>query len=241
MGNGGAGRWDFSDLKAVSLNCTLKRSPELSHTAGLMDVAESIMRKNGVEVAHIRVVDHPLAQGVYPDMRQHGWEQDAWPELWRTVAAADIVIIGRQSGLARCRASARLSLKGSMRCRGCPTTKASTSTTARSVVASSPETRTASSTARRKSSIHCSISVWQFRLRPTPAGSATPAQGHSYLDEGSGGLENEFTQRNTTFMTWYLMHFARMLKDAGGVPAHGNQRTGWDMGQRFDHPNPEYR
>ena len=26
-------------------------------------------------------------------------------------------------------------------------------------------------------------------------------------------------------MTWNLMHLARMLKDAGGIPAHGNQRS----------------
>jgi hypothetical protein len=32
-----------------------------------------------------------------------------------------------------------------------------------------------------------------------------------------------------------------MLKDAGGIPAHGNQRTEWDAGCRFDYPNPEYR
>jgi multimeric flavodoxin WrbA len=65
--------------------------------------------------------------------------------------------------------------------------------------------------------------------------------GPSYLDDGSGGPQNEFTQRNTTFMTWNLMHVAAMLKDAGGVPAYGNQRSAWDAGARFDHPNPEYR
>ena len=29
-----------------------------------------------------------------------------------------------------------------------------------------------------------------------------------------------------------------MLKDAGGIPAHGNQRSEWDAGCRFDFPNP---
>ena len=36
--------------------------------------------------------------------------------------------------------------------------------------------------------------------------------GPSYADPGSGGLENEFTRRNTTFMTWNLMHLAALLK-----------------------------
>ncbi|MDZ7768801.1 MAG: hypothetical protein U5K38_06875 [Woeseiaceae bacterium] len=65
--------------------------------------------------------------------------------------------------------------------------------------------------------------------------------GPSYGDEGSGGPENDFTQRNTTFMTWNLMHMARLLKDAGGIPAHGNDRKAWTAGCRFDHPNPDYR
>ena len=33
--------------------------------------------------------------------------------------------------------------------------------------------------------------------------------GPSYLDPGSGGPENDFTNRNTTFMTWNLLHLAR--------------------------------
>ena len=55
--------------------------------------------------------------------------------------------------------------------------------------------------------------------------------GPSYLDPGSGGPDNDFTNRNTTFMTWNLLHLARMLKDAGGIPAHGNQRS--RMGRRL--------
>ncbi len=65
--------------------------------------------------------------------------------------------------------------------------------------------------------------------------------GPSYLDPGSGGPENDFTNRNTTFMTWNLVHLARMLKEAGGIPAHGNQRSEWDAGCRFDFENPEHR
>ena len=31
----------------------------------------------------------------------------------------------------------------------------------------------------------------------------------------------------------------RMLKDAGGIPAHGNRKSARDRGEPFDHPNPE--
>jgi hypothetical protein len=65
--------------------------------------------------------------------------------------------------------------------------------------------------------------------------------GPSYLDAGSGGPENDFTNRNSTFLAWNLLHLARMLKDAGGSPAHGNQRAAWDAGCRLDFVNPEAR
>ncbi len=42
-------------------------------------------------------------------------------------------------------------------------------------------------------------------------------------------------------MTWNLMHLARILKDAGGYPNHGNNREAWKAGCRFDYENPEHR
>ncbi len=69
-----ASRTDYSDLKAFFINCTLKRSPEHSHTQGLMDISMEIMRRNGVEVDGIRAIDHRIATGVWPDMTEHGWE-----------------------------------------------------------------------------------------------------------------------------------------------------------------------
>jgi hypothetical protein len=69
--------------------------------------------------------------------------------------------------------------------------------------------------------------------------------GASYGDDdgqgGHTGFDNEFTNRNTTFMTWNLMHLGKMLKDNGGIPPYGNQRSKWDAGARFDFENPEYR
>ena len=32
-----------------------------------------------------------------------------------------------------------------------------------------------------------------------------------------------------------------LLKRSGGVPAHGNQRSEWEAGCRFDADNPEHR
>jgi hypothetical protein len=36
---------DFSALKAIFVNCTLKKSPQQSDTQGLMDLSISIMEK----------------------------------------------------------------------------------------------------------------------------------------------------------------------------------------------------
>ncbi len=41
---------DFNGLKALFLNCTLKKSPEVSNTEGLVGISRTIMEKNGVSV-----------------------------------------------------------------------------------------------------------------------------------------------------------------------------------------------
>jgi multimeric flavodoxin WrbA len=234
-------QWDFSDLKAVFLNCTLKRSPEMSHTEGLIDVSRTIMETNGIRCESSRVVDHDIAFGVYPDMTDHGWTVDEWPNILETVMAADILVIGSPIWLGE---------------------KSSVATKViERLYSSSGELNDAGQyayygrvggclvTGNEDGVKHVSMSVLYalqhlgFVIPPQAdagwIGEAGP--GPSYLDPGSGGPENDFTNRNTTFMTWNLMHLARMIKDAGGIPAHGNQRREWDAGCRFDHPNPEYR
>ena len=67
-------QWDFSDLRALYINCTLKRSPEISHTQGLADRSIEIMRRQGVTVDVVRAIDHEIATGVWPDMTEHGWD-----------------------------------------------------------------------------------------------------------------------------------------------------------------------
>lgn len=86
-------QWDFSDLKALFLNCTLKKSPELSHTHGLIEISKAIMEKSGVAVEVLRPVDYNLATGVWPDMTEHGWDQDDWPEIYKKVEDAHILVI----------------------------------------------------------------------------------------------------------------------------------------------------
>ena len=86
-------RWDFSDLKAVYINCTLKRSPYPSHTQALADRSIKIMKRVGASVDVIRAADHKIATGVQPDMTKHGWERDDWPAIFSLVMKADILVL----------------------------------------------------------------------------------------------------------------------------------------------------
>ncbi len=233
--------WRFDGLRAMYINCTLKPSPEMSHTQGLVDASAEVMRHHGVEVDLLRAVDHDLATGVWPDMTEHGAASDEWPKIVPRVMAADILVLagpiwlGDNSSVTK-RVIERLYACSSLlndagqyayygRVGGCLIT------------------------GNEDGIKHCAMNVLYslqhlgYTIPPQAdagwIGEAGP--GPSYLDPGSGGPENDFTNRNTAFMTWNLMHLAKMLKDAGGVPAYGNQRSAWDAGARFDYENPEHR
>ncbi len=231
----------YSDLTALYVNCTLKPSPGPSHTQALADRSIAVMEANGVSVQTIRAVDHDLAPGVYPDMTEHGAERDDWPRLYEQVTSADILVLltpiwlGEKSSVAT-RVVERLYANSAVlnddgqyayygKVGGCIVT------------------------GNEDGAKHCAMNLLYslqhlgYTIPPQAdaawVGEAGP--GPSYADDGSGGPENDFTNRNTTFMTWNLLHLARLLKDAGGIPAHGNQRSLWDAGCRFDAPNPEHR
>ena len=55
------------------------------------------------------------------------------------------------------------------------------------------------------------------------------------------GSNSDFTNRNTTFMTYNLLHLALMLKENDGYSNYGNSRKDWDNGNRWEFENPEYR
>ncbi len=199
------------------------------------------MKANRIKVETVRAVDLELAPGVWPDMTEHGAHADDWPALYEKVAAANILVLGTPIWLGE---------------------KSSVCTSViERLYANSSQLNEAGQyayygkvggclvTGNEDGVKHCAMNIL-YSLQhlgyviPPQAdagwiGEAGP--GPSYLDEGSGGPENDFTNRNTTFMTWNLMHVARMLADAGGIPAHGNQRAGWDAGCRYDFDNPEYR
>lgn len=83
----------FEDLRAMFVNCTLKPSPAVSNTQGLIDRSAAIMTRHGVTIDVLRAADADIATGVYPDMTEHGAATDAWPDIYRRVLASDILVL----------------------------------------------------------------------------------------------------------------------------------------------------
>ena len=77
-------------LKAVLLNCTLKKSPAVSNTQALMDMVINTLEGLDVECESIRIVDHNIPFGISSDEG----DGDEWPPILEKIIAADILIIG---------------------------------------------------------------------------------------------------------------------------------------------------
>ncbi|RYC05595.1 flavodoxin family protein [Nocardioides zhouii] len=230
----------YDDLRVVILNGTLKRSPAPSHTDGLLEISRRVLEGVGASVDVVRLVDHVIPPGVMPDMREHGWEIDDFPDIYRTlVAPADIVILatpiwlGDQSSQTRLAIERLYGWSGEVNAAG----QWSYYGKVGGVVI----------TGNEDGGKHCAaqmlyaLSHIGFTIPPQVDaywnGEAGP--GPSYLDDDRGA-QNHWTTRNTVFAAWNMLHAARGLKDAGGIPAHGNSTRNWDLSDP-DHPNPEYR
>jgi multimeric flavodoxin WrbA len=199
------------------------------------------MEKRGVAVEVIRPIDHDIATGVYPDMTKKGWDSDEWPQLFKKVLDANIVIVagpiwlGDNSSVTKKIIERLYANSGDLNDKG------------QSIyygrVGGALITGNEDGIKHCTSNILYSLQHIGFAIPPQSdagwIGEVGP--GPSYLDKGSGGPENDFTNRNTTFMTYNLMHLAQMLKNAGGFPTYGNQRDKWASGTHFGFENPEYR
>ena len=240
---------DFSKLKVVYVNCTLKKSPQESHTKSLMDVSKAIMVKENVKIDEIRLIDHQVATGVYPDMTEHGWDVDEWPNLSKRIMDADILILGTPIWLGEKSSEAQKLIER--------------------LYAMSSETNEKGQylyygkvggcivTGNEDGIKHCAMGIlyslqhvgysippqadcgWIGKVGPGPSYGDTEWKGEKL--KKPVGVDSDFTNRNTTFMTYNLLHLAQMLKENKGYPAYGNSRKDWDNGERWEFENPEYR
>ena len=240
---------DFSSLKVVYINCTLKKSPQKSHTQSLIEVSKAILKKEKVEIDEIRFIDHDVATGVYPDMTEHGWDTDEWPSISKRIMAADILIVATPIWLGQKSSEAQKLIER--------------------LYAMSSETNDKGQylfygkvggciiTGNEDGVKHCAMGIlyslqhvgysippqadsgWIGKVGPGPSYGDTEWKGEK-LDTPVG-FDSDFTNRNTTFMAYNLLHLAMMMKANKGYPSYGNSREDWDDGERWEFENPEYR
>ncbi|MCM4173471.1 flavodoxin family protein [Arenibacter sp. TNZ] len=240
---------EFSNLKAIYVNCTLKKSPLPSHTSKLMNVSKQIMEKEKVDVEVIRLVDHEVANGIYPNMTEHGWKKDEWPQIFKKILDADILImgspiwLGEKSSIAQKLIERLYGMSGEInekgqyiyygKVGGC-------------IITGNEDGVKHCAMGILYSLQHLGYSIppqadcgWIGEVGPGPSYGDKEWQGKKL--ESATGFDSEFTNKNTTFMTYNILHLASMLKKQNGYPAYGNSKEEWQKGERWNFENPEYR
>ncbi|ANS78131.1 BRAMP [Serinicoccus hydrothermalis] len=232
----------YDSLTALLVNCSLTPQEEASHTGRLLDAVDHLMTGAGVTVDRLHAVNHDIAPGVQPDMREHGWDSDEWPDLWPRVMAADILVLGtplwlgEESSVCRTVIERLYAMSGELNDAG------------QSIFYG--KVGGAVITGNEDGVKHASMSLL-FALQHL--GLVIPPQadcgwigeigpGPSYGDPREGqdpvGLDSDFTRQNATIMSWNLMHLAGMLRSAGGLPTYGNDRNALADGERFGYAAP---
>jgi multimeric flavodoxin WrbA len=238
--------WDFSELSALYFNGTLTKSPQPSHTDLIIDASKAVMEKQGVKTEVVRTIDYPnLATGIYPDMTGYGYDRDDWPEIYKKVMAADILVIAGPIWLGD---NSSMTKKIIERLYG-----NSSDLNPKGQWAYYGKAGGCLITGNEDGVKHCAqnilYSLQHLGYTIPPQADAGwigevgpgPSYGDTQDDGTKVGLGNDFTNRNTTFMTWNLMHLAKLLKVSSGYPAYGNLPDEWKQGNHYDFSNPEYR
>ena len=231
---------DFDDLRALFLNASLERDPADSHTRRLLERAASVMRSQGTTVEILHLLSHDIPAGMHKDLTDQGLDRDDWPAIQQQVLDADILVIGTPIWLGVKSSVATLAIERLYAYSGDRNDKGQYvyyGRTAGCVVTGNEDG--AKSVAR---DVLYALQHIGYVVPPQAdcawLGEAGP--GPSYGDDLEGsdvpaGYGNDFTNRNATIMAWNLLHTARMLRDAGGIPALGNQPDRWrDVANALD-------
>lgn len=240
---------NFSNLNVMYVNCTLKKSPSVSHTSTLMDVSKRIMQKEKMTVDEIRLVDFDVASGVYPDMAEYGWDKDEWPQLFEKIINADILIVGTPIWLGEKSSIAQKLIERLYAMSGQTNEKGQYlfyGKAAGCIITGNEDGVKHCAMGILYSLQHIGYSIppqadcgWIGEVGPGPSYGDTEWNGKKL--ETPVGFDSDFTNRNATFMTYNLLHLASALKNQGGYPNYGNSRKEWDNGSRWAFENPEYR
>lgn len=235
---------DFSDLRAVFVNCSLKYAPRESHTMRLMERSIGIMRDLAVTVDVIHALEHDIAVGMEKDLTELGRERDDWPGLQARIMAADVLVIGTPIWLGEPSSVASLVVERLYAYSGDRNDKGQYlyyGKVGGVIVTGNEDGVKACAKQLLYALQHIGYCIppqadcgWIGEVGPGP----------SYGDVVDGqdrpiGYDNDFTNVNTTIMSWNVLHLARLLKDAGGFPTPGNQAERWrEVANAVDHEPP---
>lgn len=79
----------MNNIKAIFLNCTLKKSPAKSNTDALIQKAVSEYKNLGIESNVIRVADFNVATGI----SSNEGNGDEWPKIYKQILESNILVI----------------------------------------------------------------------------------------------------------------------------------------------------
>nr|MBI1230313.1 flavodoxin family protein [Cytophagales bacterium] len=238
---------DFSNLRALYINCTLEKSPRESHTDKLIDLSVGIMKRENVDVEKIRLIDHDVPHGSYPDMTEYGYQTDEWPDLFHRVIDADILIIatpiwlGEKSSVAK-KLIERLDAMSSK-------------TNDKGQYIFYGKVGGCLITGNEDGAKHCAMGILYslqhigYSIPPQAdaawIGEAGPGPSYgdtSYNDKKIDppmGFDSDFTNKNTTLLTYNVLHLASILKANVGYPRYGSSSKDWKAGIKWEFQPPK--
>jgi multimeric flavodoxin WrbA len=202
-------------ITALGLNCTLKRSPERSHTEALMDRVLGFLRDHGVETERIRPVDYAIKFGVTSDEG----EGDEWPQVLEKVKAADILLVGTSIWFGHRNSVAQMvieRLDGTYEERNEQGQYPLYNKVAGVVVTGNEDGAHGCAESLLFNLTHLGCTV------PPNADTywvGTAGPGPSYLD--AGGEDHPYTLRTSSWCAHNLLHMARILRESP-IPPIGN-------------------
>jgi len=209
------------ELNALVLNCTLKKSPEVSNTEALVVMVTAHFDELGVAHETLRPVDYQIPFGVESDLG----EGDEWPQILAKIEAADILIMAMSIWFGVRSSVAQMVIE---RLDG---TYNSTNEVGQyplynkvgGVVVTGNE-----------DGAHACAETTLFNL--SHLGLAIPPNADTYWvgDAGpgpsfieAGGAEHAYTKKTSTWMAHNVVHLARILKEHP-IPPEGNTVKGWE-------------
>ncbi|AQQ55065.1 flavodoxin family protein [Planococcus lenghuensis] len=201
-------------LKALVLNCTLKKSPETSNTEALINETLKFFDKEGVPTEVLRLADYNIAHA----MKVDAGEGDDWPKIHRKVLDADILIVATPIWMGEKSSYATKAIERIYA--GSSDTNDKGQYIYYNKVAGAIVTGNEDGAKDSAKSILYGLGHMGFTIPPNVdtywVGQAGP--GPSFIE--AEGQKNSFTMQHAKIMAYNLIHFARMFKQKP-IPSEG--------------------